>query len=59
MLVPAAALANHGAGLAYISTDVLAGKGGNELKLLLVLKLAVFISTSYNPQEQNQSLFAS
>jgi len=59
MLSPPAALANHGAGLAHISTDVLAGKGVNELKLLLILKLAVFISASYSPQEQNQSVFAS
>lgn len=59
MLFPPAALANHDAGLAYISTDVLAGKGVNELKLFLILKLSVFISTSYNPQEQNQSLFTS
>lgn len=59
MLFPPAALANYDAGLAYISTDVLAGKGVNEVKLLLILKLSIVISTSYNPQEQYQSLFAS
>lgn len=55
MLFPAAALPHPSADPA----DVWAGKGGNEWELVLILKLAVLISASYEPQEQNQSLFAS